>query len=592
MVNCSPDLPSDRFFELRRIFMLVALRLRRLLVVIAALALFGLSGGPGPARAQTDGLLPLNDPLHHFLERQRTAGHLPEAFVTSQPLSVYEARAYLDSLQTLDEERGVLSASARRHLAQFQGRTPFPGATWMREWTGALYENGRDFASVAGDGYGFQVNPLAYGTIGSGNRPAETGTTWQLTRGARVSGHIGDHLFFDSRLTENQEVPLRFRFEGTPNQGTAPRRGFVRLAGDDDVYDYLQATGMVGGRARFFEVRFGRSRNRWGPGIGSLQLSNHSPPYDQLQIRTSVWRLQYANLFARFTDFQTERFRGGERGGITNRPRRYGAFHRLGIRVADNLQVGLFESIIFATQEDSTVSRTGFDTAYLNPIIFYRAVERDLGSPDNAMIGADAEWVVTPGLRTYGQFVLDEFTFERIGTGWFGNKWGWMLGAHVTQTGLPGLGARLEVTRQRPFLNGNRFTPNAFLHYNDLLGHPAEPNSIDVALFLDYRPGSRIQAELNAAFTRRGRNPDGQNVGANPRLDADTRSSSYVDLLDGVQQDAFLVEGHVGYEVLPDLFVEAALQIRTVDDAVRGTERFWNPYVMVRWGLPFQSSRY
>jgi hypothetical protein len=65
-----------------------------------------------------------------------------------------------------------------------------------------------------------------------------------------------------------------------------------------------------------------------------------------------------------------------------------------------------------------------------------------------------------------------------------------------------------------------------------------------------------------------------------------------VDLLDGVQQDAFLLEGHVGYEMLPELFVEAALQVRTVDDAVRGTEQFWNPYLMVRWGLPFQSSRY
>ena len=540
-------------------------------------------------RAQTDGLLQINDPLHHFLERQRTNGHLPNGFVTAQPLSAGEAQTYLGRLQERDS---LLSETARQKLARFRGARPSPGARGLNDWWGVLYDNGQDFASVSGDGYAFQVNPLLYGILGRGLRPDATVTTWQNTRGARLSGHIGDYLFFETRLTENQEVPLRFTFSGTPNQGTAPRLGFVRLAGDDDVYDYLQATGVVGARTEFFEVRFGRSRNRWGPGLGSLELSNYGPVYDHLQIRTSVWRLQYTNLFARFTDWQTPRASGGPRGGITTRPRRYGAFHRLALNVTDRLQVGLYESIIFATQEDSTVSRTGFDLAYLNPIIFYRAVERDLGSPDNAMIGIDADWIVTPGLRAYGQFVLDEFQFSQLGTGWWGNKWGWMLGTHLTETGIPGLAARLELTRQRPFLNGNRFLPNAFLQYNDPLGHPAEPNSLDLAVFLDYRPAGRIQAELNAAYTRRGRNTATTNVGADPRVDSSTRTSNFVDFLEGVRQNEFLLEAHLGVEVLPKLFVEGAVQVRTVDDAVRGVSRAWSPYVMLRWGLPFQSVRY
>src|SRR5690606_21335953 len=65
-------------------------RMRRLLpaftLLLAALT-------AAPARAQSEGLLQVEDDLHHFLERQQVLGRLPGAALGAKPLSAYEAHA-------------------------------------------------------------------------------------------------------------------------------------------------------------------------------------------------------------------------------------------------------------------------------------------------------------------------------------------------------------------------------------------------------------------------------------------------------------------------------------------------------------------
>ena len=54
-----------------------------------------------------------------------------------------------------------------------------------------------------------------------------------------------------------------------------------------------------------------------------------------------------------------------------------------------------------------------FELHYLTPIIFYRAVEQDLGSPDNAFIGLDYKINFFETAQVYGQFLLDEFNLRK-----------------------------------------------------------------------------------------------------------------------------------------------------------------------------------
>lgn len=540
-------------------------------------------------QAQQDGLLQINDPVHHFLFRQQVLGRLPHAHLSHQPLSAYEARRYLDSLATGEYALGRLDAHL---LARYRGEAAGPGTETFRKVLPFTYRNGHDFLSAQGEEFGVQVNPLFYLSYGRARQSEKEGreTTipvWQNTRGIRASGHVGKYIFFETRLEENQRRDARPAF----GQDTAPRVGYTKFDRENLFYDYWIATGVVGFRSKFFEVRFGRDRNRWGQGRGSAMLSNYPTVYDQLQVRTTFWRVQYSFMFARLNDPLPQEIKHG----IV--PRKYSGFHRLALQLPGRIELEFFDSVIFGAPDTLGVRSGRFDMAYLNPIIFYRAVESDLvdpgSNPDNVLLGGGISWVAIPGLRLRTQLLIDELNFDQIGKGWWGNKWGWTAGLDLVDIPLKNLSLQLEYARLRPYLYGHQSSLTSFTHYNDLLGHPAGPNSEDFAFLLDYQPAHRWHAALTLAYTRRGRDTETEYYGRDPlRPYNDRVSDTGVELLQGVRQNLLLVEAHVGYELLPHVYLDAALRVESLDDAELGLDRYIAPSLMLRWGLPYQSVRY
>lgn len=547
-----------------------------------------------PAHAQTDGLLQLDDETHRFLQTQQTKGHLPDAFLSHQPLSVDEAHRYLDSLAVRDSAERMLSSVHRAQLARLRGRTARPGAGWAQRRL-SLYENGRDFLSWRGDRYGLQLNPLYYGYVGPASHREDSdrvanGTTWRNTRGLRVSGHIGDHVFFEGRVTENQWKPVWDEFA----DNTAPRTSHISFHDPGTAYDFFGAVGVIGFHTRHVEVRLGRDRNHWGLGQGSVLLSDYSAAYDQAQIQATLGPVQYTYLLARFLDTDRER-RVGQ-----FRPSRYAALHRFDVHVTDALDLSFYEGIVMG-RDTAGAQRggSGFDPAYLNPVTLFRGIERDLGSPDNALLGVGGAWRPLDGTRLYGQLMLDELRVSEIGNEWWSNKWGWLLGLHLAEPGVPHLSARLEATRIRPYVYSHFTGATAYTHMGDVGGHPAGPNSVDLSLLFDYEPPGPWRALLNVAWTVRGRNEtadDGTvtaNYGGAPTVSFQSRVRSRgVTMLQGVRQRHGLVEAAVGYEVLPNLRVQTTVQGEVVDDAERGTDLYLSPRLGLAWGLPFQSLRY
>ena len=559
------------------------------------LALFALLALTSDAFAQREGLLQIDDAFSHTLIRQHALGRLPGAFVGAQPLSAYQARAYADSV--LASGPDVLGRADRSLLLRLTGQAEGPGVGGIRRFASFLYADGNSFYSARDADYGLEISPLATLSYGRARQSALEGrdatlAVWQNTRGARAAGHIGDHVFFEARVEENQRRVVHPAFRR--GSGTAPRVGDTKFQ-DGSVYDYFIATGIVGFRSKFFEARFGRDRNRWGFGRTSLILSDYATVYDQLQIRTQFWRLHYTNLFARLSALRPT----GEPGGSII-PRKYSTFHRLALDLPGRVQLELFESVVFATDTTGADRRTGFDLAYLNPIILYRAVEHDLGSPDNALLGGGISWVATPGVQVYAQGILDELTVSEFGNDYWGNKWGYILGLLWVDPGwgttrLRDFDVRVEYARLRPFLYGHRAESSAFTHFGDLLSHPAGPNASDVAVFANYRPWPRVLASLDLALTTRGRDPEGEVYGANPLdsyRDRDRSRDQQTTTLQGIRQNLFLLEARLGYELLPELYVEAVLLAESLDDAETGLDRYVAPFVSLRWGLPFTSMRY
>jgi hypothetical protein len=166
------------------------------------------------------------------------------------------------------------------------------------------------------------------------------------------------------------------------------------------------------------------------------------------------------------------------------------------------------------------------------------------------------------------------------------------------EPGVPHLSARVEAARLRPFLYSQRTAASAFTHLNDLVGHPAGPNSIDLSVFLDYEPPGPWRGLVAASWTVSGRNPiadDGSvvNVGGSALLPSNMRARSFgVGLLDGVRRTHGILDAALEYELLPNLRVTAALRAERLVDDVRGTDVYLSPRLLLNWGLPFQQLRY
>lgn len=536
-----------------------------------------------PAAAQTDGYLQLNDELHTFLERQQALGNLERAFLDEQPLSARRARRYLDTLAAAAAEQpAAFSATDRRLLAQFRGEAPATGAATVRALAPGLYTNGRDFFSVEEGPFRLQVNPLLYLSAGAARETVVAGETprsllYRNTRGLRVTGRLGEHFFFHTQLEDNVHVePMVARSRMRPRLPLAFQR-------DSSRFTYILSKAAFGYQDRFVEVRLARDRQRWGFARGAMYYSGHAPVHTSLQARVEVWRLSFTAHYAVMDDASVE-----PASWQHFKPVKYGAFHRLGLSLPGRVSLGVFEGIILAFQPGD--EQVGNFVRFLNPLLFYNAVDRESNSPGNVLIGLDAHWVPVRGLAVYSQFILDDFEAAQLfsNPGYWKNTWGLLLGAHVVDVGLAGLDARLEVSRVRPYVYSNLTSSLAHTHREGFLGSPAGPNSETISLSATYRPIPRLQAGLNAFTWRRGRSSGGLNYGEDPHVPYTHNrvSDGEVFTLQGIRQTRHFAEARLGYEIFPSLWVEGAVQHEVFTDAEHGSDRATSFSLQLRWGLP------
>ena len=99
----------------------------------------------------------------------------------------------------------------------------------------------------------------------------------------------------------------------------------------------------------------------------------------KFKLNTKIWKFNLTNLWSQMT---ADVIYNGRRPTDGRYPQKWFSHHRLGINIGKNLNIGVFESVM-ANQ---------FDWNYLNPVIFYRWIEHQLGTPDKVMLGFDGKW--------------------------------------------------------------------------------------------------------------------------------------------------------------------------------------------------------
>ncbi len=294
------------------------------------------------------------------------------------------------------------------------------------------------------------------------------------TRGAEVRFNIKQRVGFFFSITENQMRNPKYVRDRIDEKEYIPGNGYWKTYRNNGI-DFFEARGYINVNVlKYIDLQFGYDRNFIGNGIRSFYLSDFSSPYMFLKMNTRVWRINYQTIWAELVNQY-------KRGTDRELPKKYAAFHHLNFNVAHFLDIGFFEGVIFNRKNH-------FEFHYLNPVIFYRAVEQSLGSPDNALIGFDIKANAFNHLQLYSQVVFDEFNFAELrkNSGWWANKFAIQVGAKYIDL-VPNLDVQAEFNYARPFIYTHNANPATgvtanYTHYNQPLAHPLGANFYEFLL--------------------------------------------------------------------------------------------------------------
>jgi len=385
-----------------------------------------------------------------------------------------------------------------------------------------FYRDQTDLYHVQTKDFLLRVNPVLLLQGGKDNGTGSIdGLRYVNTRGIAFEGTIDQRLGFYGFLTDNQQaVPgwVQRRIIRDSNQPTAPvapHEGYTKpFKTSGSAYDFFTARGGITYAAtKHINVQLAHDRNFIGNGYRSLILSDYSSPYFFLKLNTRVWKFNYQNLFAELNA------RRSLNGLDSLYPKKYLALHHLSLDVTRNFNIGVFES------EVSGGPGRGLELQYLNPVIFYRAIEQQVGSTDNALLGIDFKWNIKHRAQLYGQLVLDEFKLSEIraGNGWWSNKQAFQLGGKLLDVaGVRNLDLQVEFNYIRPFTYQHESQYTNYQHYQQPLAHPMGANISEVLGILSYQPLPRLNLVAKAFYSVQGEDiqaPNGRsNYGSNVLL--------------------------------------------------------------------------
>lgn len=372
------------------------------------------------------------------------------------------------------------------------------------------------------------------------------------TRGLTARGRIANKIGFSTTITENQERGPQF-FQDRVNQFHAvPGVGFYKSF-KKTAFDYFDARGYVTFNAtKYIDIQFGYDKNFIGDGYRSLFLSDDANSYLFLKLNTRIWKFNYQNLFMELMpQFQ--------KSGDNLLARKYAAMHHLSMNVTKWLNVGLFESIVFGRKQY-------FDFEYLNPIIFLRYAEGNVGSPDKAHVGIDFKANAAHKFQFYGQFLLDEFIAKQItkNNGYWANKYAYQLGAkYVDAFTVKNLDLQVEINRVRPFTYSHYDSVTNYTHYNQMLAHPLGANFQEYIGILKYQPAPKWYINARAIYYYQGLDSAGINFGSNPFELYTTRTKDFGYFVgDGRKVKCLNASLVVSYELKENLFIEGSYLFR------------------------------
>lgn len=434
---------------------------------------------------------------------------------------------------------------------------------------GKLYKNRANFYEVNTENFSLRANPVLNINFGrDGDR-----TVIQNTRGAELRGTIDDKIYYYTRVVDNQRNFADYaeatisKYKAVPGHGTF--KDFQSSVIDDFVgYDYFDAEGYVGlDVSEHVALELGHGEHMIGNGMRSLLLSTSGDNYFYLKLNTRIWKLQYQNIWAELSTLSS-RFQEVDR----LLSKKYMATHYLAFKPTTKFEIGLFETVVFDRQNQ-------FELQYLNPLILYRVIESGLGSPDNVILGMNANYTFGNHFQTYGQLVLDELKLEELkaGTGWWANKFGYQIGLkYFNAFDLDHLDLQFEYNTVRPYTYSHsreiqgipEYSNASYSHFSQPLAHPLGANFKEFLTSVKYQISDKFYFQGRAMYSKYGEDGENDNLGNNILLFSSGASVNMEfgnDTGQGLKTDVLMLGLSTSYQFMYNYYLDLDVIYRTSD---------------------------
>jgi hypothetical protein len=295
-----------------------------------------------------------------------------------------------------------------------------------------------------------------------------------------------------------------------------------------------------------------------------LLLGDFGPNQLFFKINTQFWKIHYQNLFM-------ELFPTNYIAADKLLPRKYTSMHSLSVNLHPKWQITAFEAIVFGRKDH-------FEFQYLNPVIFYRTIEQQTGSPDNALLGFDTKFLPIKNVELYAQAMLDEFSFSHLKARdkWWANKQAVQLGLKYTNVaGIANLDIQLERNYIRPFTYSYKDSLADYSNYNQSMAHPNGANLIENIFILRYQPITKLNIKSTIIHRQQGLDTSSTfSNGANILIDYNWRKGQDYGFstLGGNKTTTLYANLNASYQWKPNIFVDAGFTYRKVNGQIPVTE--------------------
>ncbi len=182
-------------------------------------------------------------------------------------------------------------------------------------------------------------------------------------------------------------------------------------------------------------------------------------------------------------------------------PDKYVALHELSYQPGQHWRFFAGETVIYGNRAP--------DLNYLLPHTFWRVTEHNQWDRDNVLIYAGAGYSPNEHTRVYLNAVLDEFSYSRFFSNWWGNKWA-VQGGIASRLPLWKLreGAMprfvLECTAVRPWTYTHYQNHSMYSQDGRPLGYARGSNLVNATLEANLPLSKGLRADTQVSFTRQG----------------------------------------------------------------------------------------